>query len=157
MSPERVCGEIDCENDFVAAKSDVWSVGVLLFLLVFGKPPFDGKLNTSLVKSIKNGNIKLKDNKWDENLQLFVHFLTEMLRTGPIERISVVNALNHEFFRRDKSMLQQLKFKRKTLQSLEDFWAQVLLKNEIKNFAQFMASCIYPSSMMERIFEEKTA
>ena len=32
-----------------------------------------------------------------------------------------------------------------------------MLKNEIKNFAQFMASCVYPSSMMERIFEEKTA
>jgi serine/threonine protein kinase len=72
MSPERICGEIDCENDYVAAKADVWSVGVILFLLVFGKPPFDGKLNTSLVKSIKNGNVKLKDNKWDDNLQLFV-------------------------------------------------------------------------------------
>ena len=29
MSPERICGEVDCENDFVLAKVDVWSVGVL--------------------------------------------------------------------------------------------------------------------------------
>jgi len=90
-------------------------------------------------------------------LQLFVQFITEMLRTGPIERISVIGALNHEFFRRDYAQLKQLSFKRKSLQNLEDFWAQVMLKNEIKNFAQFMASCVYPSSMMERIFEEKQA
>lgn len=80
-----------------------------------------------------------------------------MLKTEPFERISVSGALNHEFFRRPHSMLKQLTFKRKSLLNLEEFWAGLMLKNEIKNFAQFMASCQYPSSMMERIFEEKTA
>ena len=89
---------------------------------MFGKPPFDGKLNTSLVKSIKNGNVKLKDNKWDENLQLFLQFVTEMLRTSPLERINVIGALNHEFFRKPHSVLKQLSFRRKSLQNLEDFW-----------------------------------
>ena len=64
--------------------------------MVFGKPPFDGKLTTQLVKAIKNGNIKLKkDNKWDDNLKLFLEFITQMLRTSPHERISVSSALNH--------------------------------------------------------------
>ena len=135
MSPERISGELDCDNEFIMQKADVWSVGVILFLLVFGKPPFDGKLNTSLVKSIKRGNVKLKDNQWDDNLQLFLQFVNEMLRVDPFERISVISALNHEFFRRPHSVLKELQFKRKTLHALEDFWASLMLKNEIKNFA----------------------
>ena len=87
------------------------------------------------MKSIKNGNVKLKDNQWDDNLQLFLQFITEMLRTDPVGRISVIGALNHEFFRRPHSVLKQLSFKRKSLQALEDFWATLMLKNEIKNFA----------------------
>jgi len=58
-----------------------------------------------------------------------------MLRIGPIERIGVIGALNHEFFRRDYSVLKKLSFKSKSLHNLEDFWASVMLKNEIKNFA----------------------
>ena len=122
MSPERICGEIAVDNDFLMQKSDVWSVGVLLFQLVFGKPPFDGKLNTSLVKAIKNGNIKLKENDWHPNLQLFLRFITEMLRIDPVERMSVTGALNHEFFRTKHSELKKLGFKRRSLQYLEDFW-----------------------------------
>ena len=69
----------------------------------------------------------------------------------------MTGALNHEFFRTPHSELRKLAFKRKSLHYLEDFWQTLMLKNEIKNFAQFIASCGYPSSMMERIFEEKTA
>ena len=68
MSPERIQGEIDTENEYEMAKADIWSVGVILFTLVFGKPPFDGNANSPLVKTIKKGNIKLKEKGWNENL-----------------------------------------------------------------------------------------
>ena len=43
MAPERVYGELKSEKEAISAKADLWSVGILIHLLVFGKVPFEGE------------------------------------------------------------------------------------------------------------------
>ena len=76
-----------------------------------------------------------------------------MITVSPIDRTNAVGALNHEFFRRDYQKLKKLSFKRKSLQNIGDFWHTLLIKDEIKNFAQFMNSASHPAAMMETIYE----
>lgn len=58
MAPERVEASLS-KGDSTMAKSDVWSIGVLISMLVFGRPPFDGNNNATLYKSIKKGGLSV--------------------------------------------------------------------------------------------------
>ena len=47
MAPERIKGSLD--NDLEAfKKADMWSVGIMLYILISGRPPFEGKSNEEL-------------------------------------------------------------------------------------------------------------
>ena len=48
VAPEILLGECDF-------KSDMWSAGVILFMLITGKPPYDGIDDKDIVMNIKNG------------------------------------------------------------------------------------------------------
>ena len=47
IAPELLQGESDC-------KSDVWSAGVILYMLTTGKPPYDGLSDKDIIYNIKN-------------------------------------------------------------------------------------------------------
>ena len=46
IAPELLMAESDC-------KSDVWSAGVILFMLITGRPPFDGLTDKEIINEIK--------------------------------------------------------------------------------------------------------
>ena len=46
-------------------KCDVWSVGVIMFILLSGKPPFDGNDDNEITDAVKIAKYSMKDEQWE--------------------------------------------------------------------------------------------
>jgi calcium-dependent protein kinase len=47
-------------------KCDIWSVGVILYMLLSGNPPFNGKLDVEILNNVKLGQYQIGGGVWDE-------------------------------------------------------------------------------------------
>jgi len=60
MSPERLQALMDLEKPQTMVKSDIWSVGCILFLLFFGTVPHNGPNQNKLAKKIIKSKLRIK-------------------------------------------------------------------------------------------------
>lgn len=113
MAPERILAELDKDKNSDTntwVKCDIWSIGVILFMLTFGKAPFTGENNNSIVKSIKKGLQDMGNQDWGQEMGQLIELIQAMLQVDPRERIDAAQALNFDFLTA-QSDAKPMKFK----------------------------------------------
>ncbi|OMP06101.1 hypothetical protein COLO4_08337 [Corchorus olitorius] len=83
------------------AEADIWSAGVILYILLSGVPPFYGETEQSIFDSILHGHIDFSLDPWPSVSSSAKDLVRKMLRDDPKERLSAAEVLNHPWMRED--------------------------------------------------------
>jgi calcium-dependent protein kinase len=87
MAPELIAGDYD-------AKADVWSLGVICFMLLSSSMPFYGRDRSHIIKRILRGKFDFSARRWRYVSDTAKDFVKSLLRRRPEKRPSADAALN---------------------------------------------------------------
>lgn len=82
-------------------KCDLWSLGVILYILLCGFPPFHSDNTAELYRQIKKGDYSFPDPYWTNVSDLAKDLVTRLLKVDPKERLTAEQVLNHGWVKRE--------------------------------------------------------
>ncbi|KAL7068193.1 putative calcium-dependent protein kinase [Cryptosporidium serpentis] len=80
-------------------KCDVWSIGVILFILLSGYPPFGGQTDQEILRKVERGKYSFDSPEWKNVSEGAKDLVRQMLQYDPQKRITAQQALEHPWIK----------------------------------------------------------
>jgi calcium/calmodulin-dependent protein kinase I len=93
-TPGYVAPEILCGTAY-GKEVDIWSVGVILYILLCGFPPFYDDNNKKLFSLIINANFTFPDPYWTDVSEEAKDLVSKLLVVDPKKRLTAAEILRH--------------------------------------------------------------
>ena len=105
-------------------KCDIWSCGVILYILLCGYPPFNADTDELILEKIKTGKFTFPSEEWDTVSPLAKDLVSHMLQFHPSKRVSASEALEHKWLLVNKNKNVDKKISIKCLSNMKKFRAE---------------------------------
>ena len=136
VSPEVLKGNYN-------KQCDMWSVGVIAYILLTGCPPFQGENLAEVYNEILYEKLKLYRSDWENLSAHSLEFVKQMLKKNPEIRMTPDQALAHPFI-----------LQRKTNSTIKTSVLKKLLKNKPSDFLKkeifMILSTYFKNEVIER-------
>ena len=84
-------------------KCDLWSCGVIMYILLSGRPPFEGEEDSDVMIKVLKGNYDITGPPFDKLSANAIDLLKQLLTLNYKDRISASHALKHQWFKDNES------------------------------------------------------
>ena len=84
-------------------KCDIWSCGVIMYILLSGRPPFGGEDDREIMDNVKKGKYDLQCSPFNKISKSAIDLIKKLLIMDKDKRISAQEALNHPWFKEQKA------------------------------------------------------
>jgi len=82
-------------------ESDIWSCGVILYILLCGVPPFYGETENQIFDTILRGELDFQSDPWPTVSDAAKNCVQQMLVSNPKKRASAEEILKHEWLKKN--------------------------------------------------------
>ena len=126
--------EVLSKNRSYSEKCDVWSCGIIMYILLTGLPPFNGENDEEIMTKIMNGKFDMNKYPWPIISSQAKDLIKRLLEFDCNKRITAEDALQHPWFEskqvksEDNAGLFKIKNPNKLLNNLINYRSDNVLK-----------------------------
>jgi phosphorylase kinase gamma subunit len=95
LSPEMLQCTVDFTSPGYDNKVDMWAIGVIMYTMLAGFPPFWHKKKMLMIRAIMNGKFQFGSPEWDDISESAKDLIKKLLTLNVAERLTADEALAH--------------------------------------------------------------